>query len=105
MRQVYSKKQWIRLQGSKKLNRAIKSLWNRCMKLKPNQASPYVTFLISGNKEMPAEVNSEVNTLELVISECGTRKEYSEYEQYKELMEMATKVNWQERFKDAKIRV
>ena len=90
--------------GMKKVNRKTKALWNRCMKVKTDQSSSFVTMLVSNARDLPSKVNTDVNTLELVVQECGTRKDYSEYVQLKEIIELTTKIDWQARFKDAKIK-
>lgn len=101
-RERYPKKVWLRMMGSKKLNKVTRALWNTCMKKKTDQTSAFVTAFIAGPRELPVEVNTEVNTLELVVQKCGTRKSYSEYEELKAQVAMATKTNWQQKFNEAK---
>ena len=109
MRQIkkirYSKKQWLRMMGSRKLNKKIKSLWNTCMKnYQRGQESYQVTQAIMNSLPAKPRRDREGNTLEQVVRECGTQKMYSEYNEYLRGIEMASSVDWQNRFCDAKIK-
>ena len=101
IRKIYPKEEWDKMQGNKKVNRASKALWNRCLRLNVTQISVPITKLITmGGNTHEDKFDDGLNTVQRVIQTYGTRKSYSEYEKWKEILSMTTKIDWRKRLKD-----